>query len=108
MTAPEGILAAALGYAARGWSVLPLCPASHIGVGKKHRGCGSPGKRPFFPDREAGSGEWKEFQTDPATADQLRKWWASNPYLNVGVALGPVSGMVGIDVDDEDGEELLK
>lgn len=107
MTAPEGILEAALGYAALGWSVLPLCPPSHLGVGKKHRGCTSPGKRPFFPDRESGSGEWKEFQTRPATADEIKRWWLTNQHINVGVALGPVSGLVGIDVDDEEGDELL-
>jgi hypothetical protein len=107
MEAPEGILEAALEYAARGWSVLPLCPPSHLGVGKKHRGCGSPGKRPFFPDREGGSGEWKEFQSRPATIEEINRWWESNKYLNVGVALGPVSAMVGIDVDDEEGDDLL-
>lgn len=107
MTPPDGILAAALAYAARGWSVLPLCPSNHLGVGKSHRGCNSPGKRPFFPDRDTRSGEWKEFQSRRATEDELRKWWESNPFLNVGVALGPVSGLVGIDVDDDDGDDLL-
>lgn len=96
---------AALDYLARGWSVLPLCPPDHVGVGKAHRGCGSPGKRPFFPD--TGSGEWKQFQDERATEEQVRRWWGMHPGLNVGVALGPVSGLVGIDVDDEDGEELL-
>lgn len=90
-----------------GWSVLPLCPASHLGVGRGHRGCDAPGKRPFFPDREHRSGEWKEFQTRRATADELRRWWASNQHINVGAAMGPVSGLFGIDVDDEEGEELL-
>ncbi len=102
-----GILDAALAYHALGWSVLPLCPPNHLGVGKGHRGCTSPGKRPFFPDREANSGEWKQYQTTPATVEQIRHWWDRNQYLNVGVALGPVSGMIGIDVDDEDGDILL-
>lgn len=102
------VLAAALDYEGRGWSVLPLCPHNHLGVGRAHRGCASPGKRPFFPDRADGaSGEWKEFQSRRATADEIRVWWDKNPFLNVGLALGPVSGLVGIDVDDEDGDTLL-
>lgn len=98
-------LAAALEYAALGWSVLPLCPADHVGVGKAHRGCNSPGKRPFFPPH--GGGEWKEFQARRATGDEIRRWWDAHPKLNLGVALGPVSGLVGIDVDDGEGEQLL-
>lgn len=98
----------ALEYLARGWSVLPLCPAHHVAVGKAHRGCSSPGKRPFFPDRPDGTqGEWKEFQTRLPTELEVTTWFERNPWLNVGVALGPVSGIVGIDIDDEDGEELL-
>lgn len=104
----DGILAAALEYEALGWSVLPLCPPNHVGVGKGHRGCCSPGKRPFFPDRESNSGEWKEFQKRRATSDEIQRWFKANKLINIGVALGPVSGMVGIDVDDEDGEDLLR
>ena len=50
----------ALEYLAKGFSVLPLCPAHHVAVGKGHRGCTSPGKRPFFPDRQDGTqGDWQ-------------------------------------------------
>lgn len=102
-------LAPALEYLARGWSVLPLCPAFHVGVGKAHRGCDHPGKRPFFPNREPGKqGDWKEFQSRLATEDEVRGWFDANPYLNVGMALGPVSQLVGIDIDDEEGEDLLR
>jgi len=101
-------LVAALDYASRGWSVLPLCPPDHVGVGKDHRGCQSPGKRPFFPTKDARSGEWKEFQGRAATEEELRREWNFHPRLNVGMALGPVSGLVGIDVDDEDGDRLLE
>lgn len=108
MGTENGVLAAALGYEALGWSVLPLCPHDHVGVGRSHRGCQSPGKRPFFPTKaESATGEWKEYQTRRATPDEIRSWWDRHPGLNVGVALGPVSGLVGIDVDDEDGDELL-
>jgi hypothetical protein len=101
-------LAAALAYAARGWSVLSLCPPNHQGVGRSHRGCCSPGKRPFFPTAaEPASGEWKEYQARRAKPDEIRAWFDRNPRINVGVALGPVSELVGIDVDDEDGDTLL-
>lgn len=101
-------LAAALGYEALGWSVLPLCPHNHVAVGKAHRGCGSPGKRPFFPNRAEGAqGEWKEFQTRRASPDEIKAQHAAHPDLNVGVALGPVSGLVAVDVDDDDGDTLL-
>lgn len=100
------ILDAALHYETLGWSVLPLCPPDHVGVGKEHRGCKSPGKRPFFPGR-SGSGDWKANQTVRATPKEIREWWDRHPRLNVGVALGPVSGLVGIDVDDEEGDTLL-
>jgi bifunctional DNA primase/polymerase-like protein/AAA domain-containing protein/primase-like protein len=103
------VLAEAMRCEARGWSVLPLCPHNHLGVGRGHRGCSSPGKRPFFPDRPEGSqGEWKEFQSRRATTDEIEAWWGRNQHLNLGVALGPVSGLVGIDVDHEDGERLLE
>lgn len=102
-------LSSALEYLDLGLSVIPLCPAFHVGVGKAHRGCGSPGKRPFFPNRQNGSqGDWKEFQSRRATPDEVKEWFDANPYLNLGVALGPVSNLVGIDIDDEEGEELLR
>jgi len=107
MVSDPEVLDAALAYLGLGWSVLPLCPPDHVGVGKRHRGCQSPGKRPFFPDRDAGSGEWKEFQTRRATEGEVRRWWDKHPRLNVGAAMGPVSGLAAVDVDDEEGEELL-
>lgn len=85
-------LAAALDLQSRGLSVLALCPPDHMGVGKKHdQHCDSPGKCPL--------GLWKDFQDRRATADELRKKWNDNPTLNVGVALGHVSGIVRLDVE---------
>lgn len=85
-------LAAAIDLASRGLSILALCPPDHMGVGKAHaKHCESPGKCPW--------GTWKEFQDRRATADELRKKWNDNPTLNIGVALGPVSNLVRLDVD---------
>ncbi len=104
---PTTCLDAALDYESRGWSVLPLCPPDHVGCGKHHfRQCSSPGKVPHIPD--TGSMQWAEFQDRRATPDELRRWWKHSPNINVGVALGRVSGLVAIDVDSDSGEVMLK
>jgi putative DNA primase/helicase len=97
----KGCLAAALSYLGLGWSSLALCPPDHVGVGRTHgRTCQSRGKCPF--------GSWKDHQERRATERELRDKWESLPSCNVGVALGPVSGLVGVDVDGEGGEVALQ
>jgi hypothetical protein len=94
-------LKAALYYLKQGWSALAVCPPDHAGVGKSHgQHCDSPGKAPWGP--------WKEFQTRLPTETELRQKWRDNPQLNVGIALGPVSGLIRIDVDGEQGEAFLQ
>lgn len=102
-------LMAAIEYAKLGWSVMSLCPHNHLSVGKEHhRVCKSPGKAPYFPNTdEWNRGKWTARQTERATEEEIRGWWSLGHELNVGVALGPVSGIVGIDIDDADGETLL-
>lgn len=93
-------LAAAIEYIRLGWSALILCPASHVGVGKIHgKNCESPGKAPFGP--------WKEYQERLATEEELRGKWKYLCNANVGLAYGPVSGLIGIDIDGPGGEALL-
>lgn len=100
-------LEAALDYHARGWSVLPLCPHDHVAVGRRHpKECNSPGKVPFFP--ATGSTVWGEYQHRRADADEVKGWFRAQANLNVGVALGPVSGLVGIDIDSDAGELMLE
>lgn len=97
----DACLEAALRYIALGWSALGICPPSHLGVGKAHgKTCQSAGKAPW--------GAWKEFQDRVATEAEIRQKWKDCGYLNVGMAYGPVSGLIGIDIDGEGGEELLK
>lgn len=97
----DACLNAALSYIALGWSALGICPPSHLGVGKAHgKTCQSAGKAPW--------GAWKEFQDRVPTDQEIRQKWRDCGYLNVGMAYGPVSGLVGIDIDGEGGEELLK
>lgn len=93
-------LEAALMYLAHGWSVIPLCPPDHVGVGKEHgRSCKSRGKAPLMA--------WAEFQTRIADEAEIREWWRHWPNANVGVVLGTISGMIGLDIDGPAGEAAL-
>jgi hypothetical protein len=89
-----------LRYLRLGWSVLAVCPPDHVGVGRSHgQHCDSPGKAPW--------GKWKQFQDRVPTEAELRQKWRDNPTLNVGMALGPVSGLIRVDVDGPAGEARL-
>src|SRR5262245_6244175 len=97
----ERCLAAAIQYLRRGWSVLAVCPPDHVGVGKRHgEDCSSPGKAPWGP--------WKEFQDRLPAEQELRRKWRDNCTLNVGIALGPVSGLIRVDIDGPGGEARLQ
>jgi hypothetical protein len=79
-------LEAALAYAACGFLVLPVVPG---------------GKQPLNPHGSRGA------SSDPPT---IHGWWENCPDAGVGIATGPESGLVVIDVDqkpDIDGEETL-
>ncbi|MBN2025121.1 MAG: bifunctional DNA primase/polymerase [Pirellulales bacterium] len=77
---PDGLLAVALGYAGRGWSVIPIQP------GTKRPACYT----------------WKRWQTDRPDRATLRRWFARGD-VGLAVVLGPVSGgLVARDFDDLD------
>lgn len=81
-------------YLARGWSALALCPPSHCGVPRAHAAsCRKPGKVPLRP--------WARLHRSRQTPRELRADFGRHPNANVGVVLGPVSGLVGVDCDDE-------
>jgi Bifunctional DNA primase/polymerase, N-terminal len=46
---------------------------------------------------------WQRYQTTPPTAKELELLWARNPHANVGMALGPISGLIGSDIDGTEG-----
>lgn len=90
-------LAAALGYADRGVRVLPLhsiradrCTCAQIG-------CPSPSKHPLGTLAPNGV---KNATTDAAT---ITAWWTREPFANVGIATGAVSGIVVLDNDPRHG-----
>jgi len=77
-------LESALEYAARGWRVLPLRPGSKI------------------PATAHG------VHDATTEAETIRAWWSAVPEYNVGVATGPESGIVVVDIDrhgETDGEK---
>lgn len=94
-------LQVALRYLDAGLSVIPLCPHDHAGwLPSQHLpGCKNPGKRPVV--------RWGKYQERLPTVGEVRGWWERNPAFNVGVVTGRVSGLVVIDVDGPECEELL-
>lgn len=97
-------LEAALYYASLGWSVLACCPSDHMGIDRviadHSKNCGdNKGKRPWH--------FWDELQERPATEREIHSWWKKVPFSNVGLALGPVSNLIRVDVDGDGGEEKL-
>ena len=103
LQAGEECLAAALDYLSHGWSPLANCPPDHVGVGRisrKHgKECKTPGKRPWLL--------WTKYQTERPTEDEIREWWRQLPNSNVGIALGPVSGLIRVDAEGGGGNKKL-
>lgn len=99
--AGEDCLKAAHRYLRLGWPALALCPPDHVGVGREHgKSCGSPGKRPWH--------NWTEYQERLPTEKEVNEWWRVGCNSNVGVAMGPVCGLVGVDPDGPAGEAKLQ
>lgn len=87
--APGRPLDAALGYLARGWSVIPL------------RSTGT------TEDRKRPAVEWKAYQAAAPTEDEVRQWWRDNPWAGVAVVTGSVSRLVVLDLDGPRAKALL-
>ena len=94
------LVEAALDYAARGWSVIPLHQVIREGCS-----CGKPScdrSRGKHPRTDHGV---TDASTDPAT---IRGWWREWPSANVGIACGPASGLWMLGPDGEAGLAALK
>lgn len=77
------LLEAALGYAARGWRIVPLRPSGKV------------------PTLNA----WQ--RTSSCHPEMVEHWWKLNPLANVGVQLGPRSGIVDVECDTAEAETAL-
>jgi len=84
---------AALGHASRGWPVLPAWWLDADGCARGTPDCAAPAKHPIGPLVRHGV-------LDAAIAAQtIVRWWRRFPGANVGIATGPASGIVVLDVD---------
>jgi hypothetical protein len=73
----------------------------------RFRSAAAAGLRPFplKPNDKKPVGAWKEFQDRAPTDDELALWDASN--FNVGIICGAPSGIVVLDVDSPEAQELV-
>src|SRR5437763_16741437 len=93
-------LDAALEYLAMGWAPLPLCHPDHDNCTPQHvKSCKRPGKQPLI--------EWKTYQERLPTEREVRLLFSRFPGCNVGIVLGSVSRLVGVDIDGPDAEALF-
>ena len=90
MVAVVNLAHTAIGYAEKGFSVIPIAPAV--------RGDPESGKKPIA--------KWKEFQTRRATVDEIQNWFASR-ISNIGIVTGAVSQLVVVDCDDQEAVEYV-
>lgn len=99
-TVENGLLAAALDYAERGWRVVPLHWIPKFGVCSCYRGakCPTPGKHPYGKD-------WQKLAT--TDTDKLIAFWEKHPQANVGIQMGEASGLVDFESDDEEQERIF-
>lgn len=86
MNSSGSIAQTALEYQQKGFSVIP--------VDRKT-------KKPLLES-------WKEYQTRPATAEEIRTWWKHWPSANVAIVTGAVSGLIVVDIDGPEGEASLQ
>lgn len=91
-------LDAALEYASYGWKVVRLYTVRSDGACSCKAGADCPqksrGKHPVGRD-------WQLNATDDE--DTIIRWWEDMPDANVGILLGPKSGIIDIEFDDEAG-----
>lgn len=101
MATVNATLDTVLRYAERGWKMIPLhAPREGGGCScRKGKDCPSPGKHPRHR-------EWKEAAScDDAT---LMEWFDKWPDANVGLVMGPTSGVIDVEFDSDEGAETAK
>ena len=102
----DGLLQAALAYAAMGWHVFPVHSVTENGFCTCNKPtCDRQGKHPRTP-----SG-LNDATTSP---EKIHHWWRSWPDANIGIRTGNVSGIFVVDVDShayyngKDGEATME
>jgi hypothetical protein len=95
MATHHGVAALAATYAARGWKIVRLYGSPSPGVCTcwKGRDCGTPGKH---PQGEA----WHLSATDDE--ETVLSWFEAGTPVNIGLLLGPASGVVDVELDGDD------
>lgn len=94
-------LDAALAYLESGWAPLALCPPDHEGCSPAHIAqCTRPGKTPLYP--------WKTYQQRLPSQKEVRIYFNRWPTANVGIILGQISQLVGLDIDGPEAMALLQ
>ena len=85
-------------YFELGIVVHPLCPADHH--------CNSPGKIPFDPVEGRHMLGWQNHEQ--FHLDTWHEWLDYDSNINIGMLTGQASGLVGVDIDDEPGDEMVQ
>ena len=80
----QNFLDAALAYAEKGFSVIPV----------------QSDKKPYV--------KWEPFQKRKADPEEIRGWWTEHPTAMIGIVTGAISGLCVIDIDESQGEEELQ
>lgn len=91
----------ALSYHARGVNVVPIHQVRADGActcGSK--ACGKIAKHPRV--------SWTRYQSERVTEEEIQRWWTTWPEANIGLVTGQISGVVGIDIDGEQGLRSLE
>lgn len=79
-------LEAALDYAARGFSVIPITDSREEGREMK---------KPLI--------RWREWESRAAGPEQIKQWWKMWPNAGVAIVTGAVSGVLVMDIDPKNG-----
>lgn len=93
------ILSALRSYVDLGLPIIPLCSHDHKGYSERHKAtCNQAGKIPLIKG-------WQTHET--TTNQQVTAWVKEFKSINIGLPLGHASGYIGIDIDGDQGEEML-
>lgn len=47
--------------------------------------------------------EWKQYQSEKASREQLDAWWTQSPNANIGIVTGKISNLLVVDIDPRHG-----